>query len=61
MDYMSAEQAAKKWGISVQRVRLLCKGGRVKGTERIAHAYLVPKNAEKPRDARIKSGKYIKD
>ena len=60
MEYMSASQAAEKWGISVQRVRLLCQEGRILGMERVARTYLIPKDAEKPKDARIKSGKYIK-
>lgn len=59
MDYISAAQAAKKWGVSTKRVQILCKEERISGVERIGHVWLIPKDAEKPADARIKSGKYI--
>lgn len=59
MDYISAAQAAQKWGISIKRVQILCKEGRILGIERIGHAWLIPKDAEKPADRRIKSGKFI--
>ncbi|NLA98591.1 MAG: cell filamentation protein Fic, partial [Spirochaetales bacterium] len=29
--YISAKEAAKKWGISERRVRILCSEGRVDG------------------------------
>lgn len=60
MEYMSANEAAKKWGISSRRVHTLCTEGRIEGAARLGNAWAIPKNAEKPPDARIKSGKYIK-
>jgi hypothetical protein len=60
MEFISAEQAAKKWGISAQRVREYCRNGRVVGAKRFGLVYMIPDDAEKPRDARIKSGHYIK-
>ncbi|WP_244648339.1 DNA-binding protein [Ruminiclostridium herbifermentans] len=59
MDYISAAQAAEKWGITVKRVQVLCKENRIHGVERIGREWLIPMNAEKPADARIKSGEYI--
>jgi hypothetical protein len=61
MDYLSSKQAAKKWGVSVQRVQLILKQGRVPGAFLIGNSWVIPANAEKPKDQRIKSGKYIKD
>ena len=60
MEYMTANEAAKKWGISSRRVHTLCGEGRIKGVTRLGNAWAIPNNAEKPKDARIKSGKYIK-
>ena len=60
MDYLSIKQTAEKWGICVRRVQTLCTEGRIEGTQRIGHQWIIPANAEKPKDARIKSGKYIK-
>lgn len=60
MEYMNASQAAEKWGISNRRVGILCEQGRIDGVTKLGNIWLIPKDAEKPPDARIKSGKYIK-
>jgi hypothetical protein len=60
MEYISTDQAAEKWNISVQRVRQYCKEGRIEGAQRFSQVYMIPKDAQKPKDARIKSGKYKK-
>ena len=59
MDYISSLQAATKWGISIKRVQVLCRDKRIPGAKRIGRTWIIPVNAEKPFDARIKSGKYI--
>lgn len=60
MDYISVKEAAKKWGISERRIQILCSENRIDGVMRFGRALMIPKDAEKPADARIKSGKYIK-
>ena len=59
MDYMTISDAAAKWGISSRRVQILCASGRISGAERLGRSWAIPKDAQKPGDARIKSGKYI--
>ncbi len=59
MDYISALQAAEKWGVTAKRVQVLCKTGRIPCAKRIGRTWIIPDTAEKPSDARIKSGKYI--
>ena len=59
MGFISATQAAEKWGISVKRVQVLCKENRIPGVERVGKIWLIPDKAEKPTDKRIKSGAYI--
>ena len=59
MDYLSIADTAKKWGISKRRVQTLCSEGRILGVIRIGTMWAVPDDAEKPCDARIKSGNYI--
>ena len=54
MEYMSAPEAAKKWGISERRVQLLCSQGRVPGVSKLGYMWLIPQNAEKPIDKRRK-------
>ena len=60
MKYLSIMQTAERWGISTRRIQILCGEGRVPGTIRIGTVWGIPENAEKPADARIKNGKYIK-
>jgi len=59
-DYISATDTATKWGISKRRVTSLCSEGRIPGAFQIGAGWVIPADAEKPVDARIKSGKYIK-
>lgn len=60
MEYMSISQASQEWGISVRRIQVLCAQGRIDGACRIGAFWAIPKDAKKPADARVKSGKYIK-
>lgn len=60
MEYMSISQAAEKWGITPRRIQVLCAQERIPDATRIGYVWAIPKNAEKPKDARIKSGKYVK-
>ena len=52
MEYISVQEASKKWGISKRRVQVLCSSGRIIGVSRIGNMWLIPKEAKKPRDAR---------
>lgn len=60
MEYLSIKQTAEKWGISGRRVQILCNEGRISGAMKIGYYWAVPADAEKPKDERIKSGRYIK-
>ena len=60
MEYMSISQAAEKWGISPRRIQVLCKQERIAGASRMGDVWAIPADAEKPKDARVKSGKYAK-
>ena len=59
MEYMTITEAAKKWGISNRRIQTLCVQDRIPGVSRLGSVWAIPRDAEKPADARIKSGKYI--
>jgi len=59
---MSTTEAAKKWGLSDRRwVAVLCEEGRIPGVQHVGKTWMIPADAEKPADERIKSGKYIKN
>ena len=58
MEYLSIRQVSEKWGLSTRRINVLCSEGRIPGATKIGSYWAVPADAEKPLDARIKSGKY---
>lgn len=60
MKYLSAKEAAEKWGISKRRIQVLCTQNRIDGLIRVGNAWGIPSDAEKPADARVKSGRYMK-
>lgn len=60
MEYLSLRQTAEKWGLSIRRVQVLCNEKRIPGAKKIGSFWVIPEDAEKPKDQRIKSGKYIK-
>lgn len=60
MAYLSIKQTAAKWNISARWINDLCIDGRIPGAMKIGSYWAIPEDAEKPSDARVKSGKYIK-
>lgn len=54
-EYMTAQEAAERWGVSLRWVQRLCKGNRIEGAMNIGRVWLIPKSANKPNDARRKS------
>lgn len=61
MDYLTTVELSKKWEISSRRIGVLCVEGRIAGAIKKGKTWLIPGEAEKPMDARIKTGKYIKE
>ncbi len=55
LEFISAPEAAAKWGISERRVQILCKANRIQGVSKIGYMWLIPKDAEKPTDGRRKN------
>ena len=58
MEFMSAREAANKWGISQRRVALLCSEQRIDNAMMIGNMWIIPAVAQKPIDAR--STRYTK-
>lgn len=52
MTFISAREAAAKWGISQRRVSTLCAKKRIHNAEMVGNAWIIPADAEKPQDAR---------
>ena len=57
---MTVREASEKWNLSERRLQTMCNEGLIEGVVKFGHAWAIPRDAVKPVDKRIKSGKYIK-
>ena len=46
--YLQAEEAAKKWNVSIRQIQTLCKDGRIEGAEKFGSSWAIPENSPKP-------------
>ena len=53
--YITAKQAAEKWGVSDRRVRTLCSEGKIPGAYQEGRSWKIPSDAVKPTDGRYKN------
>ncbi len=60
MEYLTTVELSEKWGISSRRIGVLCAEGRIEGVIKKGKTWLIPGDSNKPDDARIKTGRYIK-
>lgn len=58
---MTVKETANLWGITERRVTDLCRDGRIAGAKKDGRFWMVPVDAARPTDTRIKSGTYIKN
>ena len=56
-DYMTAQEAAEKWNVSLRWVQRLCKENRVKGSLNINRVWLTPKETKRPLDMRLRTNR----
>ena len=54
MDYLTATEFSKKWGITSRMVARYCETGRIVGAHKKGKTWLIPASAEKPLDQRYK-------
>ena len=59
--YMKISEATEKWGLSARRINTFCLEGRIDGAVKFGNTWAIPEDAKKPKDERIKTGKYIKN
>ena len=52
MGFISAHDAAEKWGISKRRVSVLCSENRITGATMVGNMWMIPEDAVKPEAAR---------
>ncbi len=58
--YMTLKETSEKWGLSTRRINTLCVEGRIQGATKLGNMWIIPEDTQKPKDERIKTGKYIK-
>jgi len=58
-EYMTVQEAAKKWELSERRVQKLCAENRIDGVVHLSRVWLILNNAEKPVDGRRKENKSL--
>lgn len=56
-EYITAQEAALKWNVSLRWVQRLCKENHIEGVVNVNRIWLIPNKAEKPADARYKVNK----
>ncbi len=59
-DTITVKDAARLWGLTERRVAGLCNEGKILGAVKEGRSWIIPADAEKPLDKRLKSGIYIK-
>ena len=57
-NYLTIKEVAEKWNLTTRRVQKMCADGVIPGVVRFGRAWAIPKDAEKPVDGRITTGKY---
>ena len=61
MKYATTTEIGRLWNLSARRVGILCAEGRIPNVQKTGNTWLIPEDAVKPADARIKNGRYIKE
>lgn len=51
MGYITAKEAAEKWGVTPRRVQILCANDRIKGAVRFGKSWMIPDGAVLPNSA----------
>ena len=52
--FMTTKEASEKWNITERRINVLCKEGRVSGAYKENNRWIIPADASKPADKRLK-------
>ncbi len=59
-EMISIREAAERWKITERRVSTLCKDGKIAGAKKSSNRWMIPADAQKPADRRIRTGIYRK-
>lgn len=59
-DMVTVKDIAKKWNLTERRIAVLCKEGKIPGARKYNRIWMIPNDAERPEDNRIKTGNYMR-
>ena len=59
MEYLTSEELSKLWGISPRQIRKYCAKGLIERAIKCGTIWKIPDDAKRPKDGRVKSGKYF--
>ena len=57
MEYITAAEAAEKWGVTIRQVQRLLAADRIPGVKKYQRLWLIPADAQKPGDPRSEKDK----
>jgi hypothetical protein len=57
-DFVTIKEISEKWNLTPRRIQKMCAEGKISGAIKFGRDWAIPANAEKPKDARVKSGEY---
>ena len=52
MEWITAVEAAQRWGVTTRLVQRYCKQGRIAGAEKLGGSWRIPEGTVKPDDPR---------
>ena len=56
--YVTAEEMAERWNVSVRQVQLLCQNGKIDSVKKFGNAWAIPEDTTKPtRTGKLKPGR----
>jgi hypothetical protein len=61
MDFMTAKEAAGRWGVTARQIQSLCDKGLIDGAVKFGSVWAIPAAARKPIDGRTKEAKATKE
>ncbi len=56
--YMTIGEIAEKWNLTKRRVQKMCADGEIEGVTKFGTVWVIPENAERPKDGRVTTGTY---
>ncbi|MDO4488683.1 MAG: AAA family ATPase [Eubacteriales bacterium] len=56
----TSKQVSIEWNLSMRSVNNLCINGRIPGAQKKGRTWMIPDDAVRPTDNRVKSGRYVK-